>query len=59
MEIKISGCLSNTVSLEPLWNMVFSNISQLTNLYTEGATIRKRKIINSIFPEKLTLDGSK
>jgi hypothetical protein len=47
----------DTISLEPLWNKAFSNISHLDVLYENGTVIQKRKIIGSMFPEKLTFDG--
>ncbi|MGV8136818.1 MAG: hypothetical protein AB2L20_16530 [Mangrovibacterium sp.] len=34
-----------------------SNISQLDVLYEDGTITQKRKIIGSMFPEKLTFDG--
>ncbi len=44
-------------NIRPLWNRAISNISQLDVLYTEGTVTQKRKIISSMFSEKLTFDG--
>ncbi len=56
-EAKLAGALSPVVNVEPLLEMAISNISQLDTLYENGTVIQKRKIIGSMFPEKLTFDG--
>jgi site-specific DNA recombinase len=45
-------------NVEPLLNKAISQISQLATLYNEGTTENKRKIIGSIFPEKLTFENN-
>ena len=45
-------------NIEPLLNKAISQISQLATLYNEGTTENKRKIIGSIFPEKLTFENN-
>jgi site-specific DNA recombinase len=57
LEAKLTTGNNSITSVEPLLNKVISHISQLATLYDEGTTERKRKIIGSIFPEKLTYDG--
>ena len=42
----------------PLLNKAISQISQLGKLYEEGSATSKRKIIGSIFPEKLTFENN-
>jgi site-specific DNA recombinase len=37
--------------------MAITNISQLDTLYEQGSVTQQRKIVGSIFPEKLTFDG--
>ncbi len=58
LESKVTASIPETTNnLEPLWDKAISNISQLNVLYAEGTVTQKRKIISSIFPEKLTFDG--
>jgi site-specific DNA recombinase len=57
LEAKLTTGIKGTASVEPLLDKAISHISQLATLYEEGTTARKRKIIGSIFPEKLTYDG--
>lgn len=57
LEAKLTTGIKGTANVEPLLNKAISHISQLATLYEEGTTARKRKIIGSIFPEKLTFDG--
>jgi DNA invertase Pin-like site-specific DNA recombinase/flagellin-specific chaperone FliS len=56
-EAKLTGFISDSQNIEPLWDKVISNISQLDSLYKNGNITQKRKIIGSVFPEKLTFDG--
>ncbi len=57
LEVHLTESVIDTTNIEPLWNRAISNISQLHILYTEGTVTQKRKIISSMFPEKLTFDG--
>ncbi len=57
LEAKLTASVTETTDIEPLLNKVISNISQLNVLYSNGSIIQKRKIISSMFPEKLTFDG--
>jgi len=56
-EAKLAVSVKDTTDIEPLINTAISNISQLEILYTKGSVTQKRKIIGSMFPEKLTFDG--
>ncbi len=56
LEVHLTASVIDTTDIEPLWNKAISNISQLDVLYTEGTVTQKRKIISSMFPEKLTFD---
>jgi site-specific DNA recombinase len=58
LEVKLTSGIKGTANVEPLLNKAISNISQLATLYEEGTTARKRKIIGSIFPEKLTFENN-
>lgn len=49
--------VKDTTEIEPLLNIAISSISQLDVLYTKGSVTQKRKIVGSMFPEKLTFDG--
>ena len=57
LEAKLTASVTDTNNIEPLWDKAISNISQLDVLYEKGTVIQKRKIIGSMFPEKLTFDG--
>jgi site-specific DNA recombinase len=58
MEARLTACAGNTVNIEPLLDSAISNLSQLDKLYSQGTVNQQRKIIGSIFPEKLTFDGN-
>ena len=57
LEAKLSASITDTTNIEPLWDKAISSISQLDVLYEKGTVTQKRKIIGSMFPEKLTFDG--
>lgn len=57
LEAKLTAGNSKISNIKPLLNKAISHISQLSKLYEEGSTAAKRKIIGSIFPEKLTYEG--
>lgn len=46
-----------STNIEPLLEKAVSNLAHLDELYKEGDVKRKRVIIGSIYPEKLTFDG--
>ena len=48
---------SDTSHIAPLWDKAISTMSQLDVLYEKGTVIQKRKVVSSMFPEKLTFDG--
>ena len=56
-EAELTGKLVPAVNVEPLLELASSNISHLDNLYENGTVIQQRKIIGSMFPEKLIYDG--
>ena|GEM_PF-981585 len=57
LEAKLSASVTDTTNIEPLWDKAISSISNLDVLYENGTVTKKRKIIGSMFPEKLTFDG--
>lgn len=57
LEVKLKTSVTDTTNIEPLWDKAISSISQLDVLYENGTVTQKRKIIGSMFPEKLTFDG--
>ena len=57
LEAKLTGSISDSENIEPLWDKAISSISNLDSLYENGSITQKRKIIGSVFPEKLTFDG--
>lgn len=57
LEAKLTASVTDVTNIEPLWDKAISSISQLDVLYEKGTVTQKRKIIGSMFPEKLTFDG--
>ena len=57
LEAKLSASVTDSTNIEPIWDKAISSISQLDVLYENGTVTQKRKIIGSMFPEKLTFDG--
>ncbi len=57
LEAKLTASVTDATNIEPLLNKAISNISQLDVLYVNGSITQKRKIVGSMFPEKLTFDG--
>ena len=56
-EAALTGNSTPEANIEPLLSLAISNISQLDSLYENGTVVQQRKIIGSMFPEKLTFDG--
>jgi site-specific DNA recombinase len=57
LEGKASDLSKGCVSIEPLLDKALNSLTRLDKLYTEADTKRKREIISSMYPEKLTFDG--
>jgi site-specific DNA recombinase len=57
LEVQITSLNSKTERIEPLVEGALGGLSKLKKLYVEGDTVRKRKIIGSIYPEKIQFDG--
>ena len=58
LEAKLSGLpVNNFQNIDPLLDKALENLGQLDKLYENGTMEQKRKIIGSIFPEKLIFDG--
>ena len=59
LEAKITSYTSAVRNIENTLNNATSALSSLDTLYKEGDLEVKRQIIGSIFPEKLTFDGTR
>lgn len=57
LEAKLTATVSDTNNIESLMTSAVSNIAQLGELYENGNVMQQRKIIGSVYPEKLTFDG--
>ncbi|WP_188931025.1 hypothetical protein [Puia dinghuensis] len=57
LEARLIEVSSLSANIEPLLEKAVSNLAHLDELYQDGDTKRKRTIIGSIYPEKLTFDG--
>ena len=57
LEVKLTATATDTSHIAPLWDKAISTMSQLDVLYEKGTVIQKRKVVSSMFPEKLTFDG--
>lgn len=57
-EAKLIETSKRATNIEPLLDKALNALGRLDQLYTEGDIKRKKAIIGSIYPEKLTFDGS-
>ena len=57
LEVRLIEASRVSTNIEPLLEKAVSNLAHLDELYKEGDVKRKRVIIGSIYPEKLTFDG--
>ena len=57
LEASISASSIEEFDVNQLLNKALDSFSNLDQLYVQSDIIRKREIISSIFPEKLTFDG--
>jgi site-specific DNA recombinase len=57
LEVKLTASITDTFHVGPLCDKAIITISQLDVLYEKGTVVQKRKIISSMFPEKMTFDG--
>ncbi|WP_426330223.1 recombinase family protein [Pedobacter sp. R-06] len=57
LEIQISSHKTKNENIRPLLDDRLMVLSKLTKLYQEGDVVCKRKIIGSIYPEKVIFDG--
>jgi site-specific DNA recombinase len=57
LESKLMELSKESSNIEPLLNKALTTLTSLDKLYENSNNENKRKIIGSIFPEKLTFDG--
>ncbi len=57
LEAKLNEIQDDKGDIRPFVVKAVDQLAQLDKIYGEGSTIRKRQLIGSIFPEKLTFDG--
>ncbi len=57
LEAKISSISNNVENIEPLVNKGLENLLMLDKIYENGTSEEQRKVISSMYPEKLTFDG--
>ena len=58
LENKIFDLNKGSTNIKPLLDKALNSLSRLDVLYLEADTKRKREIIGSMYPEKLTFDGN-
>ena len=60
LEAKLAETSANniSISIDKLIDTAVSTLSRLDLLYSEADTTKKREIISSIYPEKLSFDGT-
>lgn len=58
LENKIFDLNKGSANIKPLLDKALNSLSRLDTLYEEADTKRKREIIGSMYPEKLTFDGN-
>lgn len=59
LEGKLMDLSGKTDGIGPLLDRALNNISNLPELYQSADSEHKRRIVSSMFPEKLTFDGEK
>jgi site-specific DNA recombinase len=57
LEVKLSACDDSQVSIDQLLNRGLDNLLKLDYIYETGDIEKKREVIGSMYPEKLTFDG--
>jgi site-specific DNA recombinase len=57
LEARLIEVSTLSTNIEPMLEKAVSNLAHLDELYKDGDVKRKRTIIGSIYPEKLTFDG--
>ena len=58
LELQITNFSPKPEQIENLMEQALDRLSRLDILYDQGSTVQKREIISSVFPGKLTFDGS-
>ena len=56
LEAKLTASITETTDIDSLLSKAINNISKIDILYANGSITQKRKIIGSMFPEKLIFD---
>ncbi len=57
LQAKLSACNNDQLDFSSLLDVGLKSLFRLDNVYENGTTERKRDVISSIYPEKLTFDG--
>jgi site-specific DNA recombinase len=58
LEAKLGACNDEPLSIEPLLNKGIDNLLMLDHIYETGDIEKKREVISSMFPEKMSFDGT-
>ena len=56
--LRLAAQTEKQVDIQTLLTKAVNTLSKLDELYVNGTIIEKRKIIGSIYPEKLIFDGN-
>ena len=57
LEAKLSTCNNDQVDIKDLLDKGINNLIKLEHIYETSDTEKKREIISSMYPEKMTFDG--
>ena len=58
LEAKLSDLSVTTINIDSVLNKAIKNLTNLASMYQNGNIALKREIIGSMYPEKLTFDGT-
>ncbi len=58
LEVRLSNYPTKGIKIDNIVNTAVDNVLRLDYLYEKGTITEKRQIVCSIYPEKLTFDGS-
>jgi site-specific DNA recombinase len=57
IDIELVALSEATKSIDSILKKALGNLANLSELFKNGDNVQKRKIIGSIFPEKIVFDG--
>jgi site-specific DNA recombinase len=57
LQVKLEATATQTDDFDTLLKQGLGNLFRLSEIYEKGSIVEKRRVIGSVYPEKLTFDG--